>query len=172
MYVLTWTCSIAGLYLTPYKLWWTWQRVGRTWKAVSSLGSLHSTPLQTCMPPCWQKRKKSARISLSNSLCLCACLHTCSCGLTCAVLPSLTSESNMSLLALTNSFSAGMSSCTRNSFLVPSIPLSRDLNSCSTLSKDTERAKGKKKDTTLIIDKQWLYYMFSIFIVYDACVTV
>lgn len=104
-----------------------------------------------------EKKKKSARINSSNYLC--SCVHAWSCGLTCAVLPSLTSESNLSLLALTNSFSAGMSSCTRNSFLVPSIPLSKDLTSCSTLSKDTERAK-LKRERTLIIDKQWLYILY------------
>ncbi|TNN41364.1 hypothetical protein EYF80_048453 [Liparis tanakae] len=49
-----------------------------------------------------------------------------------------TPVSSCSLLVLMNSFSTGLSSCTRNSFLVISIPRSRERMSCSMPSSDTD----------------------------------
>ena len=47
------------------------------------------------------------------------------CGLTCAFLLSLVKDSSCSQFVLMNSFNTGLSSCTRNSFLVISIPRSK-----------------------------------------------
>lgn len=56
-----------------------------------------------------------------------------------AVLLSLTRVSSASLFILMNSFNTGLSSCTRNSFLVISIPRSRERMFCRMPSRDTDR---------------------------------
>lgn len=66
---------------------------------------------------------------------------------TCAVLLSLIRESRCSQFALMNFFSTGLSSCTMNSFLVISIPRSRERISWRMLSRDTSKEMERSVNT-------------------------
>lgn len=124
---------------SPYRPWWSVQILGKRWPAVWFWDSLQNIPPQIYTPPerrSWQTREKRVPQSLDSMYDVCR--------LTCAVLLSLANVSSCSLLALMNSFSTKLSSCTRNSFLHISIPRSSERMSCKMPSNDT--LKGKKNE--------------------------
>lgn len=107
-------------------------------------GSLRNIPPQSRKPPGGQRAEEIYICGLAGDEVLIrfVCVFDMSCRQTCAVLPSLIKASSCSLFVLMNSFNTGLSSCTRNSFLVISIPRSNERISWRMLSRDT----GKESD--------------------------